>query len=267
MQKAVEINNRNLILRGMLHIPDKVEGKMPIVIIYHGFCGNKMGPHFMFVKLSRTLEKLGIASIRVDFAGSGESDGKFVDMTFNKEVFDANRILDYVKELNFVDKDRIAILGFSMGGAIASVIAGERNKEINTLCLWAPAGNMEEIILSDTYIGDKYDEFIKKGTFSVEGLSLGKEFVEDIKTANIFNRASKYNGETLIIHGTKDEIVPIDTSKHYLKIYGENSDLKFIDGANHMFEKNIWERDIIDVTQKYFYEKLITKENYSEKLA
>ncbi|WP_066021298.1 MULTISPECIES: alpha/beta hydrolase [Clostridium] len=267
MQKAVEINSRNLILRGMLHIPDKVEGKVPIVIIYHGFCGNKMGPHFMFVKLSRALEKLGIASARFDFAGSGESDGKFENMTFNKEVFDANKILDYVKELKFVDKSRIAILGFSMGGAIASVIAGERNEEINTLCLWAPAGNMEEIILSDNYIGNEYDEFIKKGTFSVEGLSLGKEFVDDIKTANIFSKAAKYDGRTLIVHGTKDEIVPMDTSRHYIEIYGKNSDLKFIDGANHMFEKNIWEKEIIYITQKYFYEKLIGKENYSEKLA
>ncbi|AAK81587.1 alpha/beta hydrolase [Clostridium acetobutylicum] len=257
MQKSVEIKSKSLTLRGVLHMPLEAREKLPIVVIYHGFCGNKMGPHFIFVKLARELEKLGIATIRFDFAGTGESDGEFVDMTFSNEVYDANVILDYVKTLEFVDKDRISILGFSMGGAIASVIAGDRKDEINTLCLWAPAGNMEQIILSDTYIGDKYDEIMEKGIYDVEGLLLGKKFLEDIKKVNIFDRASAYNKQSLIIHGTSDEIVPLSTSERYLEMYGENTSLELVEGANHIFEKNSWENRVIDLTKKYFSGKLV----------
>lgn len=252
MQKSVEIKSGKLTLRGSVHIPENLDKKVPMVVIYHGFCGNKMGPHFIFVKLSRALEKLGIASIRFDFAGSGESDGDFKAMTFGGEIKDANNILDYVKQLDFVDKEKIALLGFSMGGAIASVIAGDRKNEINTLCLWAPAGNMQEVILSEVYIGDKYEEVMKKGTFDVEGLLLGKDFVEDIKKINIFERAAKYDKKSIIIHGNKDEIVPFSTSLKYLSIYGEKSELKTIDGANHIFEKNSWEEEVIEITKKYF---------------
>lgn len=252
MQKSVEIKSGKLTLRGSVHIPENLDKKVPMVVIYHGFCGNKMGPHFIFVKLSRTLEKLGIASVRFDFAGSGESDGDFKAMTFGGEIKDANNILDYVKQLDFVDKEKIALLGFSMGGAIASVIAGDRKNEINTLCLWAPAGNMQEVILSEVYIGDKYEEVMKKGTFDVEGLLLGKDFVEDIKKINIFERAAKYDKKSIIIHGNKDEIVPFSTSLKYLSIYGEKSELKTIDGANHIFEKNSWEEEVIEITKKYF---------------
>lgn len=256
MQKTVEIESENLTLRGVIHIPNNIEEKMPIVIIYHGFCGNKMGPHFIFVKLARTLEKLGIASIRFDFAGTGESDGDFVDMTFSKEVYDANVILDYVKTLDFIDKERIAILGFSMGGAIASVVAGDRRDEIKTLCLWAPAGNMEEVILSDAYIGDSYNKVIETGTFDVEGLLLGKEFLEDIHTIDIFDRVAAYNKESIIIHGSKDEIVPLSTSEKYLTLYKEKSSLELVKGANHIFEKNSWENRVIDITKQYLKDKL-----------
>jgi alpha/beta superfamily hydrolase len=252
MQKAVEIKSGDQILRGALHIPDGENKKTPIVIIYHGFCGNKMGPHFMFVKLCRNLEALGIASIRFDFSGSGESDGEFIDMTLGTEIAEANNILDYVENLKFVDKSKIGILGFSMGGAIASVIAGDRKDEINTLCLWSPAGNMDKIILSDTYVGDKLDDFLKNGNFDVEGLLLGKNFIEDIKDIKIYDRAACYEKESIIIHGNQDEVVPLAASKKYLEIYGEKSKLNIIDGANHIYEKNSWEREVIVITKNYF---------------
>lgn len=256
MQKAIEIESNKSTLRGMLHIPKGKREKLPIVVIYHGFCGNKMGPHFMFVKLSRELEELGIASIRVDFAGSGESDGSFKDMTFTREVNDANAILNYVKSLEFIDKDRIAILGFSMGGAIASVIAGTRREEVRSLCLWSPAGNMEEIILSETYVGNKLDKVRKEGSFDVEGLLLGTEFLDDIEGANIYKLAEGYNKKALIIHGNKDEVVPLRASKIYEDIYGENSKLIIIDDADHIYENNIWERELVTFTKEYFKEEL-----------
>lgn len=79
IHKSVEIENKGLILRGVLHIPEDIKVKEPIVCIFHGFTGDKIGPHFIFVKLSRILARRGIASVRFDFAGSGESDGDFVD--------------------------------------------------------------------------------------------------------------------------------------------------------------------------------------------
>ena len=135
MQKAVEIESRNLTLRGMLHIPDNAPGKVPVVCIFHGFTGTKVEPHFIFVKLSRRLEKTGIASLRFDFGGSGESDGDFEDMTILTELDDAKAILDYAKSLPFADAERIGVVGLSMGGTVASLLAGDRKEEVAALCL------------------------------------------------------------------------------------------------------------------------------------
>lgn len=52
MQKHIELTNKEgKVLRGYLHIPDNFEGTIPAVAIFHGFTGNRMEPHFIFVKL------------------------------------------------------------------------------------------------------------------------------------------------------------------------------------------------------------------------
>ncbi|MBW9152640.1 alpha/beta hydrolase [Clostridium estertheticum] len=256
MQKVVEIDSENLRLRGMLHIPGNINKKVPIVIIFHGFCGDKMGPHFIFVKLSRLLERAGIACIRFDFAGSGESDGDFIDMTMDTELKDANNILNYVRTLDFVDNDRIGIVGLSMGGAIASMLAGERKSDIETLCLWAPAGNMGEIILDKHYIGANFEEFRKNGYFDIEGLLVGTKFVDNVKNIKIYEKAAEYDKKFLIIHGDKDDVVSLCASQKYIDFWGDSSLLKLISGANHTFDKREWEEQVIESTIEFLEKQL-----------
>jgi len=114
MQKHVEFTYNGKTLRGMMHLPDGIHGKVPMVAIFHGFTGNKMEPHFIFVKLSRQLEKVGIGSVRFDFYGSGESDGDFSEMTFSGELEDARQIIKFIKNEPMADVENIGILGLSM---------------------------------------------------------------------------------------------------------------------------------------------------------
>ncbi len=255
MQEAIEIKSRNLTLRGMIHTPDHITGKIPTIIILHGFGGNKMGPHFMFVKLSRILSDNEFASVRFDFAGSGESDGEFIDMTLSGELEDAKNILDYVKTLNFVDTTKIGVIGFSMGGAVASVLAGIRRDDIKSLCLWAPAGNMAEIVLND-FIAEGYPEFLDRGYHEFEGQMIGKSFVEDIGKIDIYGIASEYNGNVLLLHGDADEVVPLNASHKYLAHYGQKAGLNIIRGADHLFSGQSLKQHIIRYSTEFFNREL-----------
>jgi uncharacterized protein len=251
MQKAVEIKSGNLTLRGMLHIPEDISEKVPMVCIFHGFTGNKMEPHFIFVKLSRMLEAKGIASVRFDFGGSGESDGDFINMTLSGEFEEAKDILDYAKSLDFVDTSKIGVLGLSMGGAVASMLAGYRNDEVQSLCLWAPAGNMGELITSGRSEED-LNAMRSAGFWDAGGLLVGTDFLEDVLSLDIFAKAAPYDKNVLLLHGDKDQAVPISTSERYLEIYGTRAVLHTIEGGDHTFNTKAWEEEVLEYTIGFF---------------
>lgn len=258
MQNMVQIKSNDHMLRGTLHIPEGASeiNKVPIVTIFHGFTSHRLGPHFIFVKLSRILESQGIASIRFDFAGSGESDGEFIDMTMETEIQDGHNILDYVYDLEFIDNKRVGLLGLSMGGAVASIVAGQKKNYINTLCLWAPAGNIDELVLSENNISNNLKKFNEIGYHDFGGYLIGNKFIEDLSNIKIYEKSALYDKKSLIIHGNKDEMVPIRASEKYIEIYKENSTLKVIKGANHTFDKKEWEEEVLKHTVEYFVEEL-----------
>ena len=247
MQKSVEIGSRGLTLRGMVHIPQTTTEKVPMVCFFHGFTGNKMEPHFIFVKLSRMLEAKGIASVRFDFGGSGESDGDFADMTISKELEDAKVIFDFAKSLEGVDTTKIAVLGLSMGGAVASMLAGELKDEVQALCLWAAAGNMGELVMLGRSEED-LKAISKNGFYDVGGLLVGEEFLKDAQSLDIFKKATPYDKNVLLIHGDKDMAVPLSTSDRYLEIYETRGSLHVIEGADHTFNNKEWEDEALEYT-------------------
>lgn len=251
MQKSVEIIRDGLTLRGMLHIPEGKPGKLPGIVMYHGCGGNKMESHFIFVKLSRALEKEGIASVRFDFYGSGESDGNFSDMTPETELKDAKAILDYFRGLSFIDSDRVGICGLSMGGYIGGMIAGDNKELVKAMCLWAPAGVMEELFK------DRIEQGIKVGEniFDMSGHMLNYAAYESARKIDPFMRAAAFDKETCIIHGTNDETIPFKVGLKYKDML---SKVEFhpIEGADHTFNGCAWEKQVIEITVGFFKKNL-----------
>ncbi len=245
MEKFVTIDTDKGILRGMLHLPDTPgTAKVPGVVMYHGFSGNRMEPGFMFVRFSRLLAEVGIASVRFDFLGSGESDGSFTEMTFSNEAEQASLILDYFKALDEIDSGKVVVLGLSMGGALAGYIAGRRSSDLAGLVLWAPAGEMRLLI-------DKKEEMIENGEITgnimdVDGLLLGEDFISDIRSVTIMETSANYSGNVLIIHGTGDPVVPYIVSEGYRKIFKDRGELVLIDGADHTFQSIPWIEELFE---------------------
>ena len=66
-----------------------------------------------------------IASIRFDFNGHGESEGRFEDMTVPNEIEDAKCVYQYVSTLPFIDTKTHCYTRASQGGVVASMTAGE----------------------------------------------------------------------------------------------------------------------------------------------
>lgn len=107
---------------GMLHRPtgEAPAHGWPSVILLHGFTGSRTSDHRLFPLLSRYLAARGVASLRFDFRGSGESHGDFSEMTVTREVEDTLAAFDYVRRQPGLDPQRVMLLGFSMGGLVAA---------------------------------------------------------------------------------------------------------------------------------------------------
>lgn len=252
MQEAIKLSYQGKTLRGMEHVPEVADGqKVPACILYHGFTGDKLSSHRMFLKISRALEAVGVATFRFDFLGNGESDGDHEEMTLSGEIGEALAILDFVRQDPRIDQNGISLLGMSMGGTVASVVAGDRHDQVDKLVLLCPAGPLYDLGLMKQVVDETFANS-ELQVVDLEGNLIGRAFGEDIKVVQTYERAECFSGDVLIVHGTQDPVVPVQVAHTYKeRCYGDRATVRLVDGADHTFNKYEWERDVIEAVTEY----------------
>lgn len=229
--EPIEIEGAVGTLKGILQTPAMEEGqKYPIVILMHGIFSNKETP--LVTHLADGLQKKGIASIRFDFNGHGESDGKFIDMTVPLEVEDAKAVFNYANQLDFVSG--ISLMGHSQGGVVASLLAGELGDQVTRLALFAPAAVMEDLIEEGKMMGKTFDPQNPPEYIEVNSEKVGKAYLESTSKLDIYERAEKFQGPVLIVQGKADQIVPYQYAETYDERY-QNSELHLLEDVDHVF--------------------------------
>ena len=243
-------------LKALIQKPELKQGeKCPMVIFCHGFSGTKDGP--LFELIADTLQAHGIASIRFDFNGHGESEGEFKDMTVPNEIQDAKKVVEYVRDLRYVSD--LAIVGHSQGGVVASMTAGQLCEELGApafkaVALMAPAAVLRDDAIRGSTMGKSYDPF-DPGEY-VElwgGLKLGGNYIRTAFTLPIYETAAKYQGPALIVHGTADRVVPYTYGERFHQIW-PNSQLVIQDYFDHGFSQNIYSST--DIVAEYLIKHL-----------
>lgn len=258
MEKYVEIVRDGLTLRGMMHVPDDLSNKVPMVILLHGFCDDRNEINFVHNELSRLLCKEGIASVRFDMNGSGESDGLFEDMTISSEIEDAKAMLRFVQSLDFVDQNRIALHGTSLGGCVASMVAGQCRDEIQALSMWCPAPdlvyNLQEHM---TLCGQDVSYIEKDGCADVEGLKLSLNFYKDALNLDPYKEASQFDKKVNTIHGDQDITASCQCSYKYKEIFKERATCTIVEGAEHRFKSFAYRKARMDGALNFLKEELL----------
>ncbi len=234
--KKLEINGAVGKLKAVLQVPELKTGETcPLVILMHGVFSNKEFP--IISELAYKLQKKGIASVRFDFNGHGESDGAFKDMTVPLEVKDALAVYEYVKALNFVSN--ISLLGHSQGGVVTSLVGGELKDAIKSVVLLAPAAVMEDQTNAGMMMGVKFDPHNIPESIKVFNHTVGHEYLATCQTLNIYNVAANYQGPVCLIHGKADQVVPFSYSEKYDQVY-TNSTLHLLEGETHLFNQDMF---------------------------
>ncbi len=221
--------------------PDAIDGKrkLPLLVLCHGFGANQHSR--LFDALADSLCRRGIAVLRFDFNGHGQSEGRFENMTVGSEIADARCILRYASALPWVG--RIALAGHSQGGVVAAMTAGQlsarREKDIKRLAalvLMAPAAVLRDDALRGNTFGATYrpenpPEYIQLPG----GRRLGGAYIREAVRLPIYETALHYQGPACILHGEADRIVPYTYGQrfHYLI---RKSEWRLLPHADHGFK-------------------------------
>jgi alpha/beta superfamily hydrolase len=214
----------------------------------HGFTGHKAETHRLFVDAARDFARHGMAVLRFDFRGSGDSGGEFRDMTVSGEIEDALAALDYLCLRPEIDSDHVGVLGLSLGGCVAACVAG-RDDRVSALALWAAMAHPERLCdrLAPGFGGDVLD---------MEGWALGRAFFDDIPHVRPLEEVRRYQGPSLVVHGTADEGVPPSEASDYRLALGGRCGLHMVAGANHVFSSLAFKGEVINLSRDFLCEAL-----------
>jgi pimeloyl-ACP methyl ester carboxylesterase len=228
-----DFGHDGLVLRSTVHIPDgPARTRWPVVVFVHGFTSNRIEVP-SFVGMARSLQAGGIASVRFDLSGHGESDGDFFDVTIAGEIAETKAVVRAVRAMDFVDPDRVGLLGMSMGGVVAAIAAAEL-PGIAALCLWSPAAVAPFEVGQGAIKGRSLGaEFAAKGYFDADGHRMSPALARDIAGLDVYGRSAGYRGPVRIIHGDADDIAPVEYARRYLDHYRGDAQLQVVPGADH----------------------------------
>ena len=241
------------LLAAEVQMPEnKGTGKCPITILAQGFGGDK---NWQLMKLvSDSLQMHGIASIRFDFNGHGESEGDFKDMTVPNEIEDLKRVVRYALQLDGCN-GKIGLLGHSQGGVVVSMTAGEMNDTISAVTLLAPAAVLREDAIRGNTFGVLYNPINPPEYVELPGgRKLGREYILTAFRLPIYETAIRYQGAAFLIHGTGDRVAPYSYSERYKNIW-KNSELHLMEEYDHGFSRHI--EEIADLASNFLIKHLL----------
>lgn len=233
---------------------DKEKDSCPMVILMHGiFSSMDITP---MPALAKELAGQGIASIRFDFGGHWKSEGKMEQMTVEKEIADAMAMWEYAKSLPYIRG--IGLLGHSQGGVVASMTAGRLSLLGDTpegLVLLAPGSVIKDACTNGKFFNARFDpadppEYVK--CFGL--MKLGREYLMTTQELDIYGTAKHFDGPVRIIHGSKDDIVPMSCSEDFIDAYGDNAELIVVENGNHMLTRKL--KEFVRLSVEFFAKEL-----------
>ncbi len=215
-------------IRGTVYKPQDTTGRKPVLIYSHGL--GQTGAEADGI--CRLAAGKGYVAYNFDFRGGGpssRSSGETTQMSLMTEVRDLEFVIDRISGMDFAKKNRIFLIGHSMGGAVSALAAAGNPKKVEGAVLLAPALNLPDVGAT-MYRKAKN---IPDTTFFVN-MNVGRRFFEDMRGFDPYKRLRKFKGDVLIIQGSEDNLVNPVYAERASKEF-RNSDYQLLTGVGHAF--------------------------------
>ncbi|MCL6296333.1 alpha/beta hydrolase family protein [Jejuia spongiicola] len=241
--ETIEFKNveDSIMLRGTLTYPDTESQSYPAVVLMHGSGRNvrdyKVYGHKTFLTMTDYLSRNGIAVLRYDKRGCGESEGDFDEATYDDFASDGWSAAQYLKDRKDIDFNTIGIAGHSEGGSLVPMIAAEQELDFIIL-LGAPGlpypladslyssgmararGYSEEQILRESQVND-----------SIITIALDMELGQ-VMEDSIYNLAFRNRKDLSWLKGLTGEALDDEIKYGYIEYYARPSFREFWEGPS-----------------------------------
>jgi len=230
-------NGRGERLAATLATPPGSAAAAPAVILCHGFSSHRDGFHYR--ALAGRLAAAGLASLRFDFAGNGESQGVFQFGNYASEVADIAAAQAF---LEAGGRSVVALVGHSKGagsvllhasslGAIPVVInvAGRFDMSAGLTARFGP-DIFERLAAGPVAQTTRTQRGAFAWTLTPE--SMAERLALDMAAVCATIRA-RPGMRLLTVHGDADDVIPIDDGRRIAELAG--GELAVVAGADHMF--------------------------------
>ncbi len=250
-KKNIILNTSGLkpILFDVCYLPTHT--RKPVVIFCHGYKGFKDWGAWNLVAIS--FADAGFFFLKFNFSHNGgtiEQPIDFPDLeafaqnNFSKELFDLDRMIDFVSSKNDFENEinieTIALIGHSRGGGVALLKANE-NPKVKKVITWAGVSDFKVRFNEGT---EGFKLWKKIGITFVENgrtkqqmphkFQFYEDFIENEERLTISTAVKKLKIPLLIIHGAADQNVSVEEARAISR-WNQTSKLMTINNANHVF--------------------------------
>jgi len=230
--ERVSFASQGQAIAAVLHLPVLDTKNQPCVITSHGLFSSKDSEKY--IVLGDRFARRGMAFLRFDFRGCGESGGKISETTVSDRMEDLNMAIRFARSLPRIDP-RIGLMGSSLGGFISLIMAAGK-EDIRAVVTWATPFSLNGL-----------EEKRGEG----EMASLGEEFFHDIKVHDLTSALGKVVN-CLVIHGDRDELVPVEQARMIYERLNEPKKMEIIEGGDHRLTNPNHREKAFEMTLEWF---------------
>jgi alpha-beta hydrolase superfamily lysophospholipase len=212
--EAISIATSVGALAADVHFPEVLPA--PVVVCCHGMLSSKNS--MKYISIGQAFREAGIAVLRFDFSGCGESEASPQPNLITSRIRDLQAVLEYVESAHWA-KGPTGLLGSSMGGYIALLTAASLEHEIRSVVCWASPFDLTKIH-GAREIQENHRQILPGG--------VGIGFPLNLRSM------APVSG-VLVIHGQEDEIVPWEDALDIYRQASEPRRVVVMRSADHRF--------------------------------
>ena len=217
------------------------------IVFLHGFMSDLEGrkPN-VFLKFAK---KNKISFLALEYSGHGKSSGNFINGNITKWSNETSALIKkYVKKNNFT------IIGSSMGAWIAIKQFQKFKNQINSFLGIGSAPEFLENLMWKKFTKKMKAEIIKKGIYHLKHgnyeYPITHQLIKDGRKNKVLNKKIDSKIKITMVHGQKDEVVPVSYSRKVLKIFkNAKKKLLIIKGGDHSLSEKKWLKKILQELQ------------------